>query len=170
MHRAAEHANQPPLDANFFFSLKSGQLACLTLSLLLHDSRTDSNFYQQTAEGFVKPSFCNTSASYLTSLLFPLSPHFLYTPNTHSHPPSSCSWDRSIRVPTLGAALGGCAERELGILCWKVLMATIKWFFHLQAITELGLLTRCKGLSLSLMSSFCIPDRQKCHQLESKTL
>lgn len=167
MHRAAEHANQPPLDENYFFSLKSGQLAYLTLFLPLHDRFP---FLLTDCKRFCKPSFGNTKASCLTFLLLPLSPHSPYTPNPHFHLSSFWSWDRSLRVPTFWAGLGGWAERELRILCWKVLTATIKWFFHLQAITELGLLTRCKGLPLSLMSSFCIPDRERCHQLESKTL
>lgn len=146
-------------------------MACLTLFLLLHDSRTVRfPFLSTDCNRFCKPFFGNTRASCLTFLPLPLSPHFPYTPNPHSHLHSSCSWGRSFRVPTFWAALGGWAEKELGILCWKVLMATIKWFFHLQAITELGLLTRRKGLPLSLMSSFCIPDRQKCHQLQSEAL
>lgn len=49
---------------------------------------------------------------------------------------------------------------EMGkLLCWKVLMAAINWFFVLQTITKkwlqlLALLIRCPGLHVSLFIPF----------------
>lgn len=81
---------------------------------------------------------------YLITIEIPVS-HSLYLAfHLTSHAPQILipSLFRSFRVP---AMLGGWAESELGIFCWKVLTATIKWLFDLQTIMELGLLTRCRG-------------------------
>lgn len=149
--RASRHTHQASLDAYYIYFFKiTDQLASLTfIFLLLHVSSTISLPFHPKKRGFVH--------HYLITIEIPVS-HSLYLAfHLTSHAPQILipSLFMSFRVP---ATLGGWAESELGIFCWKVLTATIKWLFDLQTIMELGLLTRCKGLLLSPISSFCSTD------------
>lgn len=149
-----------------FLEKITGHLACLTpyFSPLVCHEDSQPPIPIPACTRFCKSPFGNTRASHLTILLPPLSPHFPCTPNPHSY--------LLFRRVFQSDNFLSCIKRMGREGVWVMMLEGVH--HHHQMVlwspdNYRGPANQMQGAPF-LVSSFCIPDGQKCHQLQRKGL